>query len=71
MRMEPERPRPVLHDLIAKALTRAAFLQEESRIAVEDVRTSIDALAQTVATIQRRRAAWAARRPPPHDHPPK
>jgi hypothetical protein len=51
---------PSLHQLIGDALDRAARLKEESRTAVESIRTSSAALQRTVATVQRGREARAA-----------
>jgi hypothetical protein len=49
-----------LHDLLAEAVARCTRMQQESRIAVHDVRTSRAALEDTIAAIRQARAERAA-----------
>jgi hypothetical protein len=55
--MEREGAAPSLHRLIGEAVIRGARLQEESRVAISDIEASTAALAETVATVHRCRAA--------------
>jgi hypothetical protein len=58
--VEREGVRPSLHRLLGEAVARSAWLQEQSRAALDDIRESTAALERTVAAIHRDRTARRA-----------
>jgi hypothetical protein len=67
--MERDCAKPSLHDLVSDALTRAARAQDESRMALDAMRATTDALEQTVAQAHYSRAARQRERPAPRHAP--
>ena len=59
--MERERASSIMHDLLLIAAQRAAQVQNDSSVLIEQQHTLVTALRETVATIHERRSGVSSR----------